>query len=70
MCNYEEVIAYNSKKEGLKLGYAKGSIDATANNVFNCMNSFNISLQDALKALNIDESIKDKVIEEVNKKTN
>ena len=74
MCTYEEVIEYRAKNEGISLGkqegYSLGVLDTTIDNVLNCINYFNVSMDEAVKILKIKKNIKSKVIEEVKKKLN
>lgn len=74
MCTYEEVIEYRAKNEGISLGkqegYNLGVLDTTIDNVLNCMDYLNVSMNEAIKILKIKKNIKAKVIEEVKKKLN
>lgn len=72
MCNYEEIIAYKSKEEGIQEGYNlglnDGIIETNIKSILNCMDSLNISLDKAIEILKINDDIKDKVIESINKR--
>ena len=74
MCNYGEVIAYKANKEGKQQGLTQGKrigyIESSVDCVYSLCSSKNISIEEAVSILNIDKSIKDKVIQKVKEKYN
>ena len=73
MCSFEEGARQTIKEkayeeglnQGLSQGINQGFIDATANNVFNCMNSLNMPLDKVIEILKIREDIKEAVIKKI-----
>ena len=70
MCNYGEVRELKAKEAGLNEGIELGALNMAVDIISNYMNSFNVSLNQAITSLKIKDDIKDKVIEEVKKKLN
>lgn len=61
MCSFEEGVRQTIREET----YIKTATEI----VFNCMESFNVTLQQALDSLKIEEDIRESVIKEINKIT-
>ena len=70
MCSLGEGIYREGKAEGLIQGKAEGSINTNVFNIHNLMSSLNLTFEQALDALKIDDSIKDQVIKTYKEKYN
>lgn len=82
MCNYEQIIEDRAQKKGMAKGMAKGLSKGRAegitigqtnlmiDTIINLCNGNNMSLEKALSYFNVDDSIKDKVKQELQKKLN
>ena len=74
MCSLGEGIyregKYEGKTEGLIQGKVEGTINTSVFNIHNLMSSLNLTFEQALDALKIDDSIKDQVIKTYKEKYN
>lgn len=64
MLSFAEGILQEGIQKGIEQGTTLGKIDNAVDNLYNAVNSFHITLDEAIKALNIDKSI----LKEVKKK--